>query len=474
MTAANKTQAGGLALLNVSAWIRRQEWLRAIYRNFPSSWRLRVSEALARRAGERLRFKRNSRWEGRQGQSDAAAPRAAVIPGSFGPAAGVNVFAYARGQFGLAESARLYTRALLDAGYPVALYDLVLDLAHSMGDSSLAHHIGTQTPFGVNLVFVNPDHLDQAIAKIGPERLTGRYTIGCWFWELDTFPAEWEPAFADVDEVLVSSGFVRDVVARATHKPVLHVPLPVVESPDSGLTRADFGLDDKAFVFLASFDFNSFFRRKNPIGAIHAFRKAFADGPANVQLLIKSSNGHRHPDLLRELLDTAAGDPRILVRDDVIDRPHVAALQRCADAYVSLHRSEGFGLGMAECMRLGKPVVATAWSGNLEFMTAANSCLVDYSLVEVEPGDYLHHAGQHWAEPDVEQAARYMRRLVDDPDYGIALGRQAAADVRDHLSASAVAQALIHRLDALNRGRLTDEAHAPGRPIDQDTTKGAP
>lgn len=474
MTATNKTQAGGLALLNLSAWIRRQEWLRAIYRNMPATWRVRVSEVLARRAGERLRFKRNSRWARPQGQPQAATDDAAVIPGSFGPAAGVNIFAYARGQFGLAESARLYARALLDAGYPVALYDLVLDLAHSMGDSSLAHHIGTHTPYGINLIFVNPDHLDLAIAKIGPERLAGRYTIGCWFWELDTFPAEWKPAFAHVDEVLVSSGFVRDVVSQVTPKPVLHVPLPVTEPLDSGLGRKDFGLQDETYIFLTSFDFNSYLPRKNPIAAIQAFRKAFPDGAAKVQLLIKSSNGHRHPDRLRELLDAAGDDSRILIRDDIIDRSHVAALQRCADAYVSLHRAEGFGLGMAECMRLGKPVIATGWSGNLEFMTAANSCLVNYTLVEVAPGEYLHHLGQHWADPDIDDAARYMKQLVDDPGHGVRLGHQAAADIRDHLSASTVARALIERLETINNARASGASPASGGVAQQDIIKGAP
>lgn len=435
----------GLALLNLSAWIRRQEWLRTIYRYLPVAWRMGVSQALARRAGERVRFKRTSRWTV---AARPPAPASVVAPTSarFDAAAGVNIFAYARGQFGLAESARLYARALLGAGYPVAVYDIALDMAHSMGDTSLDQHIGTDTPHGINLLFVNPDYLDAAIASIGRERLGHRYTIGCWFWELETFPREWLAALADVDEVMVSSAFIRDVVGRATDKPLLHVPLPVLEMPDSGLCRSDFGLRDDAFVFLNSFDFNSFQARKNPLATIRAFRNAFDDDRRDVQLLIKSSNGHRHPDRLRELLDAAAGDKRILVRDDVIDRAHVQALQRCADAYVSLHRSEGFGLGLAECMRLGKPVIATAWSGNMEFMTPGNSCLVDYEMVAVGEGEYLYHDGQRWAQPNVEHAAAYMRRLVDEPGYAAGIGRQAASDIREKLSPEAVAGKLIQRL----------------------------
>jgi glycosyltransferase involved in cell wall biosynthesis len=253
---------------------------------------------------------------------------------------------------------------------------------------------------------------------------------------------------AEVDEIMVSSDFVRRSIQRVTDKPVLLVPLPVGDVPDSGLQRADFGLDEEAFLFLTSFDFNSFVARKNPIAVIEAFRRAFPDDRSDVQLLVKSSNGHRHPEKLRELLNAAGNSPRIVIRDEVIDRPDVQALQRCADAYVSMHRAEGFGLGLAECMSLGKPVIATAWSGNLEFMTADNSCLVDYRLVPVNQGEYVHHEGQRWAEPNIDHAAAYMRRLVDDRAFAAAMGARAALDVRERLAPEAVAQRIIDRLEA--------------------------
>lgn len=460
----------GRELLKISAWIRRQQWLRAVYRYAPVRWRVALSEMLARRAGKKVMFKRTSRWAL---ETERPAPVEPIVSrdGGFAASDGVNIFAYARGQFGLAESARLYARALLESGYPVAIYDIALDIAHSMGDTSLDCHIGADTPHGINLVFVNPDYLDAAIASIGRERLRGRYTIGCWFWELERFPPEWLPALDDVDEVMVSSDFIREVIGRATDKPILHVPLPVVEVPDSGLQRSDFGLRDDAFVFLSSFDFNSFLARKNPLDTIRAFRLAFADGRQDVQLLIKSSNGHRHPDRLRELLDAASGDKRILVRDEVIDRAHVQALQRCADAYVSLHRSEGFGLGLAECMRLGKPVIATAWSGNMEFMTPQNSCLVDYEMVAVAQGEYLYHDGQRWAQPNVEHAAKYMRRLVEQPTYAAELGKRAASDIREKLSPKTVSGKLIQRLSHLASVTPVSECvgapHAGAHPMNE-------
>ena len=435
-------------LLNLSSWIRRQPWLKMVYRHFPQSLRKNVSETLASRASTQIRFQRTPNW-GRRSRLPSSTV-GEVGNHKFGAAAGVNVFAYARGQLGLGESARLYVRALLAEGYPVAVHNIDIDIPHGMGDTSLDEHIGTDTPHRVNLVFVNPDHLDAAIASIGQERLAGHYTMACWFWELEKFPDEWLPALKIVDEIMVSSSFIGEVIRPVTDKPILHVPLPVDGVDDSGLTRSDFGLEDDVFIFFNSFDFNSFLARKNPFAVIDAFRRAFGDGRTDVQLLIKSSNGHRHPDKLRELLNAAAGDQRILVRDDVIDRRDVQALQRCADAYVSLHRAEGFGLGLAECMRQGKPVIATAWSGNMEFMTPENSCLVNYRLVPVGEGEYLHHIGQRWAEPDVDHAATYMRRLADDREFATRIGAQAAFDIREKLAPHTAAERIIDRLKALS------------------------
>jgi glycosyltransferase involved in cell wall biosynthesis len=442
----------GPMLFKLSAWIhrevRRQPWLVGVYRRFPLAVRSKVREELATHTAAPFKFERTPNWD-RRVQLPTPVPTGVTPRAEFGEKAGVNVFAYARGQFGLGECARLYVRALLAEGYPVAVHDIDIGLPHGLEDTSLDQHIGEDMPHGVNLIFVNPDYLQNAIASIGPERLANRHTIGCWFWELENFPDEWLPALQLVDEFMVSSTFIGEVIGPVTDKPILHVPLPVNEASDSGLTRADFGLEEDAFVFLNSFDFNSFLARKNPFAVIDAFRRAFADDRSDVRLLIKTSNGHRQPDKFNELLSAVAGDRRILVRDEVIDRSHVQALQRCADAYVSLHRAEGFGLGLAECMRQGKPVVATAWSGNLEFMTPENSCLVDYRLVPVGEGEYLYHVGQRWADPDIDHAASYMRRLADDRDFAARIGAQAALDIRDKLSPHAAAERIIRRVKEL-------------------------
>lgn len=449
----------GVGLLDMSEWIRRQSWLKAIYHHFPMTLRKRMSEVLASRASERLRFRRTSNW----GSSNPGLGPTEITPRAnpHAEGAGVNIFAYARGQFGLAEGARLYARALLAQGYPVAIHDIDIDIPHGLDDFSLDPYIGGGTPYGTNLIFVNPDYLDQAIASIGPECFCDRYNVACWFWELEKFPDEWLPALNRVDEVMVSSSFIRNALAKVTDKPVWNVPLPVGQSPDSGLLRRDFGLEDGDFIFLNSFDFNSYLARKNPQAAIEAFRLAFADGRPDVKLLIKSSNGHRHPEKLRALLNAAGADKRITVRDEVIDRGDLGALQRCVDAYISLHRAEGFGLGLAECMRQGKPVIATAWSGNMDFMTPENSCLVDYQLVAVREGEYLHHVGQRWAEPRIDQTASLMSRLVGDPAFAKRIGDQAACDMRIQLSPHDVAKEIIRRIE-LHSPMVASSSIAPG------------
>lgn len=440
----------------IADWLRGQEWIRTPYRLLPLRLRARIAGFLTESVITDVGFTRSSDW------SDHAADTVIVddFPGTVSnhPGAGINIFAYLRGQFGLGESARMYARALLAVGYPVALVDVDIDLPHGLNDHSLDAYIGEGAPYDVCLLFINPDYFPQALRAIGKARLDGKYIIACWFWELENVPYEWLPAIAMVDEIMVSSTYVRDSFRRVTDKPILLVPLPLSDVGDSGLNRADFGIPEDSYVFLNSFDFNSWIDRKNPRAVVESFLRAFPSGNSGVTLLMKTSNGHRNPGKLRQLLEISEGDPRIIVRDEVIGRAHIQALQRCADAYVSLHRAEGFGLGMAECMALGKPVIATNWSGNVDFMTPDNSCLVGYELMPVNEGEYAHHEGQRWAEASRTDAARFMRRLVEEPAYGAALGAKAAREIRTALAPRASAEIIIARLKELHHKNRSSAA----------------
>lgn len=385
--------------------------LARLYRSLlPRMLREWLSQRRNQRLCARLRFARGPGWA-----LPEAAPSSICPPPTEATGRGVNVLGYLRGQFGLGVSARAYSQALISVGYPISLQDSRVAVPHANGDRSLEPHLRPGVgAFATTLVFVNPDHFSEAMAARGVAERPTR-VVACWFWELPRVPDAWREAVTAVDEIIVATEFVADAFRAVTDKPVTRIPFPLMDAAPSGLERADFGLPDDAFVFLCTFDCNSSVARKNPGAVISAFRAAFPQERQDVVLLVKSSNGHRNPEALRQLLAFAGNDARILLRDDVIDVRHLQALQGHCDAYVSLHRAEGLGLGMAECMRLGKPVIATGWSGNMDFMNAGNSLLVDYTLVPVKAGEYPHAEGQVWAEPDVQHAATLMQQVVDNP-----------------------------------------------------------
>ncbi|MDC8013453.1 glycosyltransferase [Tahibacter soli] len=442
----------GATCLSAIDWTCRHRVALALYRLIPAALRHRI-----RRTLERLAF--------------APPPEAAASQPVFAPQPdrpGINLVGYAHGEFGVAEILRSYAHTLERGGVPFVVRNYDIGVASRQHDRRMQRFLSDTLIHDINLFCINADQMPVAREHLGAGAFAGRYNIGCWFWELERFPQRWQGAFDLVDEVWVMSPFVRDAVAACTRKPVHIVPAALDVELPARYSRGDFGLDENNFVYLFSFDFNSYATRKNADGAIAAFRRAFADGRRDVRLVIKTINGQRMPRELRALVDAVADDDRIEVRDGFLDRAGMWALQACCDGYVSLHRSEGFGLGLAECMLLGKPVVATAYSGNLAFMDADNSCLVDYALVPVREGQYPAWQGQRWAEPDVDQAATYLRRLVDDPAYARRIGDNARRSVRQRLSVEASLAAISARLASIRERRerpaVVADAPDPGQP----------
>lgn len=426
------------ASLHLIDWSCRQRWALALYRRIPARWRHRLRRRLEREAYV------------------PAVPAAAASAAVTAPSAhdGINLIGYARGEFGVAEILRNYAGVLQQAGIPFGVRNIEIGVASRQQDRRLDAFFDASLAQDINLFCINADQMPVVHDHLGAAAFANRYNIGCWFWELERFPPRWSTAFALVDEIWVLSDFVRAAVAACTDKPVHVIPLAVPLPTRPPLPRAALELPDDAFVVLASFDFNSWITRKNPQAAIAAFRAAFPPGRRDVRLLLKTINGQRLPAALRQLAEAAAGDDRILLRDGFLDRDGMWSLQAACDVYLSLHRSEGFGLGMAECMALGKPVIATAYSGNLQFMDADNSCLVPYRLVPVNEGEYPDWRGQHWAEPDVAAAAAQLRRLADDPLAARRLGAVARDALQQRLGPQAGAAAIRRRLDHVRGQRL--------------------
>jgi glycosyltransferase involved in cell wall biosynthesis len=286
------------------------------------------------------------------------------------------------------------------------------------------------------LLCVTPGTMAAARDALGAT-LDGKRVIGLWWWEVSAFPARWARAFDGLDEVWVGSRFMADLLAAVSPVPVIAVPTPVPEPEPEPLTRAELGLP-AGFLFGFVFDYASVAERKNPLGAIEAFRRAFAPEERDVALVLKTLGGEEHPGEHARVLAAAAADDRIRVIDADLPAGRKDALIAALDCFVSLHRSEGFGLAIAEAMLLGKPVVATDQGGPRDLLSAFNAYPVDHVPVAVGPGHDPYPADAEWAEPDLDHAAAQLRRVRDDPVEARARGARARADtLRSHAPVAA-------------------------------------
>ena len=355
---------------------------------------------------------------------------------------GVNVAGYVKAESGVGEVARLMVAALDAADVPCSVVPFD-KTASRQATTGLEHRVaGAEYP--INIVCVNADQFGGFVEELGDELVANRRTIALWQWEVEHFP-DWMARAADhVDEIWMVSEHAARAVREQTSKPVHVFPLPVVRPEPSARSRVSLGLPE-GFVFLFCFDFDSVFERKNPLAVIAAFSRAFAPG-SGPQLVIKTVRGEAHPEELAPLRSAAAQRPDIHVIDGYMDRGDQAALMAACDAYVSLHRAEGFGLTIAEAMALGKPVIATGYSGNLEFMDETNCWLVPYELVPIPEGCDPYPAGARWAKPDVDVAAEVMRTVVNDPVVASERGRRAAHDMTRLHAPSASATFIKRRL----------------------------
>lgn len=372
------------------------------------------------------------------------------------PVPGINLVGPVNAGFGLAENMRAFATACLSARIPCTICEPDLNLNAKQGNGALKAPIALRGRHRHSVFFMNPDirylyerSLDAAVFHC-PVNNFSHYKIGFWFWELEKIPDQWRYALDHIDEIWVATEFVATAFRKITDKPVIKILTPIDFSLARHYTRADFDLPESPFLFLFSFDFHSFPHRKNPEGAIRAFKIAFPHSEKAVGLVIKSINGEIFPDKLKALQAEIDGDERIVILDEFMSRDKTYGLMSITDAYLSLHRCEGLGLGMAESMHLGKPVIATAYSGNLEFMSAENSCLVDYRLTPIKPGEYLYDDAEFvWAEPSTEHAALFMRRLVSDQDFRLRIAKRGQQDVQQAMSLARAAALVRQRLDQL-------------------------
>ncbi len=359
---------------------------------------------------------------------------------------GVNVVGYLKGELGVGEAARQLIAALDSRAIPV------MPTNRHLPDTRMEHPFACLTapahgPFAVNLICENALGMARCAEAMGEGFFAERYTAGLWFWEVSTFPDVWDEAFGHLDEVWVASEHVGEAMRTRSPIPVTKILLPLEPEAPVAVGRRELGLPE-GFCFLFIFDHNSVLERKNPLGLIDAFARAFEPG-GGASLAIKVINGDKRPPDRDRLRAAVAQRPDV----HLIERFHTAgeknALIAGCDCYVSLHRSEGFGLTLAEAMWFARPVIATGYSGNLEFTTPENSFLVDYVMRPIGSGADPYPPEGEWADPDLEHAAWLMREVFERPDDAAERARRGARHIRERHSPQAAGRAIEARLQEI-------------------------
>lgn len=355
---------------------------------------------------------------------------------------------------GLGQAARLSAAMIEKTGLKTSIFDFGLDNPAPEGFSSKLKTGGLQQS-KVNIVHLNGESVAIAYSYL-PDVFKNSYNIGYFYWELDTPAACHHLSIELLDEIWVSSEYCREIYAKVTSKPVINVGMcvedvPVLKDDARSYARKKLRCSDDEFVFLAAFDSFSFVQRKNPIGVIRAFRAAFPDDEG-VRLVLKTQNRTQVHDpyqhAIWEVVDEEVDrDDRITLMDETLTYNDLRRLKSGVDCYISLHRSEGWGFGMIEAMAMGVPVIATAYSGNMDFCTPETCWLVDYDLVCLYPDDYIFVVpGQKWAEPKLDSAAAQMRAVVFDVEERERRVKCASDFVNSNFSEAAISQRYGARL----------------------------
>lgn len=355
---------------------------------------------------------------------------------------GVNIFGYVYAESGVGQLTRLLIETVRSAGLR---YSVIPFTATMSRQRTRFVDLGDENQnFDINIVGVNADQIPVFVEHFGRKYLKGRYTIGIWAWEIEEFP-DWMAESAEyLDEIWAISSFTADAISKKVDITVCPFPLPIRKPETSTLSRFELALPE-SFLFLYCFDLDSVFERKNPLGVVRAYTKAFPE-VAGAHLFIKSINGDRHQDHVDAVAAAVADRVDITYRDGYSTAENQASLMKSCDAYISLHRAEGFGLTMAEAMTLGKPVIATGYSGNLDFMDSANSYLVPFSYTSIGPGNRPYPAGGRWAEPDIDEAARMIRRVFENPNEARNKAIRAQRDVDELHSPHARSEFVLKRI----------------------------
>jgi glycosyltransferase involved in cell wall biosynthesis len=342
---------------------------------------------------------------------------------------GVNVVGYHRQSLGLGAEARRVVGALRSAGVPVATIDAPGSNSPILESVPASDN---EWRYSTTLSVVAGDQLPPVVRALGRDYFSRGPHIGLWYWELERVNHQMRHALSLVDRLVAGSDFVWRVLVRETYHPVFRLPLTRPVLSETSYTREYFRLPKNRLLYLCTFDFFSVIARKNPIGVIEAFKKAFTNDEGPI-LIVKSQNGDKFDIDFDSIKQAIGSRSDIRLVDKTFTDDEQSSLIRCVDLVVSLHRAEGLGLHLLEAILRGVPVLATLYSAPWEFMDQSYALPIDYGLAPVQNGNGVYPEGTLWAEPDIEHAAAQMRRFADSEDLRLSMARCTLA-VEDHLT----------------------------------------
>ena len=422
----------------------------------PYGWRTAFSVSSTRLVGPY--FRTRTQWVKQRvaqrlhmsGRNNQPIATRQVSPVSKKKLPGTLFIGYAEGALGLGQAFRANLRAAEAAELSFAVYPFRVGIETRMLEPFMPQRYDETHPRDVNVIGVACDQVPVVFQSVAPGLLNNSYNILCPYWELPRAPEEWRTNLTNIQEIWAPNTYIAKAFAHIFEGPIVVMPPAMEDTGGDHPARAHFGMDDERFYFMFSFDYYSSPFRKNPLGVLYAFQRAFPRGDENVGLVIKSTGAPEHfPDIKAIIEEAMRRDPRIMLFDSNMPRGEMLGLIRESDSYVSLHRAEGFGLGMAEAMTFERIVIGTDFSGSTDFLNNETGYPVPYQSRSVEEHEYPWSAGQVWAEPDVDAAANIMAQVAADPTEGRMRARNARMRIESSYSPGVVGEAMKARLDVL-------------------------
>ena len=354
---------------------------------------------------------------------------------------GLNIIGYTDSMFGLGEAVKLNIEAAKKLEIPVNIinYEKVKQCADYR----------YKFKYTINLVQIGLNDLDSFFSAIDPDFFTNRYTILFLMWESEYLPSKQIRTINLFNEIWTASSYCKNIFEKVFKGPVILVPHPVELSlePIQNQNRLIY-FDENKFSFLFVFSYHSSTERKNPFFLVEAFIKAFGNNK-HVELIIKTVGAKKFKQSKKKLHQSISGQNNIKIIDIDLDKNSINHLINDCDSYVSMHHSEGFGLTLAEAMYLGKPTIATNYSGNTEFMNDSNSFLVNYELGLIENPDNNFCSKTLWGNPHMQSAVEKLREVYKNPDLRKKKANNAKLFVEEKLSLYAVGSIIKNRLNHL-------------------------